>query len=649
MAAGRSRRTLASLSAGLLLAAAPAAALASASTDAAAQRAIHLLDYVAVDYAGAVRDGAIASESEYAEQLEFAGQLRVQLERLGVGADDPLARSLAELDAALHARAPTDQVASRARALGAALRERFQVPSLPPRTPSIERGRALYTETCGACHGAVGRGDGPAAAGLEPPPANLASPARMRGLSPFALYGTISLGVDGTAMAPFAGRFDEAQRWDLAFYVGSLALDPAQVERGRRLALQGETRAALRVPDLETLSHRSLAELEASPDEADLLAWLRSDPAALGRSEVSLAVARSRLAASRDALARGDRAGALDLAVSAYLDGFEPVEPALGAVEPALRSSVEEAFQRYRAALQGSRPLAEVEPLYAILREDLSRVEERHAGGRIGPTAAFVGSLTILSREGLEAVLLVVALVAVVSRSGRREALPWIHAGWLAALAAGAATWWTARRLVAVSGASREVVEGVSALTATAILFYVSYWLVSKVEAARWQAFLDGRMKTALSRGSLGMLALVSFVAVYRECFETVLFYEALAAEAGPGGGRAIAAGVGAGAILLGLLALVVFRFGQRLPMRRFFAASSLFLYALAMVLAGHGVAALQEAGWLPITPLPFVRIEWLGIYPTAESLVLQGVLALAALLALPRLAGGLRQQAAGG
>jgi len=142
---------------------------------------------------------------------------------------------------------------------------------------------------------------------------------------------------------------------------------------------------------------------------------------------------------------------------------------------------------------------------------------------------------------------------------------------------------------------------------------------------------------------------LVSFVAVYRECFETVLFYEALAAEAGPGGGRAIAAGVGAGAILLGLLALVVFRFGQRLPMRRFFAASSLFLYALAMVLAGHGVAALQEAGWLPITPLPFVRIEWLGIYPTAESLVLQGVLALAALLALPRLAGGLRQQAAGG
>ena len=649
MAAGGSRRLLASLCAGLALAGSFAGATAAVVTDDPAQRAIHLLDYLAVDYAGAVRDGAIASQTEYAEQLEFAGQLRLQLERLEVAADDPLARALAELDGALHARAPADEVARRARALGAALRERFHVPSLPPRSPSIERGRAIYTETCGACHGPAGRGDGPAGAGLVPPPADLADPARMRQLSPFALYGTISLGVDGTAMPAFAARLDEAQRWDLAFYVGSLALDAAEVERGRRLAVEAAGRPQLRMPDLEELSHRAAAELEADPDEAALLAWLRSEPSALDRSDLSLALTRRRLAASWAASEGGDRAGAVDLAISAYLDGFEPIEPTLGAVDPALRSSVEAAFLRYRAALKGGRPAGELAPLYAVLNEDLSRVEERLAGGRIGPTAAFLGSLTILSREGLEAVLLVVALATIVSRTGRREGLRWIHAGWLAALAAGAATWWAAGRLIALSGASREVVEGVSALTATAILFYVSYWLVSKVEAARWQSFLDGRMKTALSRGSLGMLALVSFVAVYRECFETVLFYEALAAEAGPGGARAIAAGVGAGAALLGVLALAVFRFGQRLPMRRFFAASSLLLYALAMVLAGHGIAALQEAGWLSITPLPFVRIEWLGIYPTAESLALQGVLALAALLALPRLAGGLRQQAAGG
>jgi high-affinity iron transporter len=650
LAALASRRTLAVL---LLPVALAAGAESPPPAEAVAQRAIHLLDYVAVDYAGAVRDGAVVSETEYAEQLEFASQLRAELEALGIPSaaqpPDPLWADLADLERAMRARAPSDDVARRARQLGSALRERFHVRSLPPRTPSIESGREIYTELCFGCHGAAGRGDGPAAAGLAPRPADLANAARMRGLSPFALYGTISLGIDGTAMAPYAPRLGEAERWDLAFFAGTLALDPGAVERGRELAERAADTPGLRVPDLETLALRSAAEVASDADEAALLAWLRAHPEALDRGDLSLAVARSRLEASWAAYEGGQNARALDLAVSAYLDGFEPTEPALNAVDPALRADVEAGFLRYRAALHGGRPLAEVEPLYARLRGDLTRVEHRLAAGQLGPAAAFVGSLTILAREGLEAVLLVVAIATVVARAGRRDALRWIHAGWVAALGAGAATWWAAGRLVAVSGASRELVEGISALAATAILFYVSYWLVSKVEAARWQAFLDGRMKSALSRGSLGMLAMVSFVAVYRECFETVLFYEALAAQAGPGGARAIAAGIAAGTGLLAVLALAVFRFGQRLPMRRFFAGSSLFLYALAIMLAGQGVAALQEAGWLPVTPLRFARVEWLGVYPTAQGLALQGVLLLAALAALPRIAGGVRQQPAGG
>src|SRR5690606_31622889 len=145
-------------------------------------------------------------------------------------------------------------------------------------------------------------------------------------------------------------------------------------------------------------------------------------------------------------------------------------------------------------------------------------------------------------------------------------------------LVAGAATWWAAGRLVELTGARREVVEGVSALAAAAILFYVSYWLVSKLEAARWQAFVGGRIREAATGGRLLALAAVTFVAVYRECFETVLFYQALAAQAGPGGLRPIAAGIGAGLVLLAVLALAFFRFGARLSLRRFFAASSVLL-----------------------------------------------------------------------
>ena len=117
-----------------------------------------------------------------------------------------------------------------------------------------------------------------------------------------------------------------------------------------------------------------------------------------------------------------------------------------------------------------------------------------------------------------------------------------------------------------------------------------------------------------------------------------------LAAQAGPAGARPIAAGIGAGIVLLAILAALVFRFGRRLPLRAFFAASSGLLYALCIVLAGHGIAALQEAAWLPITIAPGPRIDWLGMHPTLEGLAVQGGLLLAALAAFVKLSGGPRQ-----
>jgi high-affinity iron transporter len=162
----------------------------------------------------------------------------------------------------------------------------------------------------------------------------------------------------------------------------------------------------------------------------------------------------------------------------------------------------------------------------------------------------------------------------------------------------------------------------------------VSFWLVSKIETQRWQSWLDSRFRTALSTGSLLSLSVVSFVAVYRESLETALFYQALWAQASDG--RTVLLGMGAGAVLLAFLAVGIFRFGLRLPMKHFFAASSFLLYALAIVLAGHGVAALQEAGWIPVTWVRGVRIEWLGVHPTAEGLALQGLLLVAALAAIP-------------
>jgi high-affinity iron transporter len=633
---------------GLLRAAAPilyaaAVALAVAAAPAradereeSARRAIHLLEYIAADYPGAVQNGAVVSDLEYREQLDFAQSIREQLERLGVAATDPLGAALTRFDQALRERAPADQIAAEARALATATRDRFAVRAVPDRTPDLVKGEALYAAQCASCHGATGAGDGPAGANLDPAPANFRDPERAQALSPFALWSTISYGIAGTGMLGFAATLDEAARWDLAYYVGALGFVPAQVARGAALV---DAAAAARIPSLAELSHRSAGELAAGDaDAAARVAFLRTNPAALRTGELPLEIAKRRLAESLAAFERGDRAAALDLATAAYLDGFEPVEAALDAVDGALRVGIEEEFVRYRAALRANAPeaAAQAEGLAA----SLARAEAALDGDGLGPTAVFLGALTILAREGLEAVLLVVAILGVLGRAGRSDAARWVHAGWIAALVAGFATWWIATHVVAMSGARREVIEGVSALSAAAILFYVSYWLLSKTEAARWQSFLDERLRAALGRGSLATLALLSFVAVYRECFETVLFLQALAAQADPAGRRALGLGLGAGVVLLAVLSVVVFRFGQRLPLRRFFAASSLLLYALAIVLAGHGVAALQEAGWLPATPVSLFRFEWLGLYPTLEGIALQAAMIVAALFATPLIVG---------
>jgi len=641
------RPVLMSVALGLALLGSPAArAVDPPSSEEQARRATHLLEYLAADYPGTVRDGQVVNELEYAEQIEFAAQIHAQFAALGMAEGDALAVALGSFASAIRDRAPGEAVSKQARELAFTVRERFGVRAIPPRTPDFANGRAQFATTCAPCHGATGLGDGPAGKTLDPPPRNFHERDRLLALSPFALFSTITYGLAGTSMVAYAQQLDEASRWDLAYYVGALGFSDSEIARGKA-RLDGQRDAAIaHVPDLATLTHRSIAELAAGDtDDEALLAYLRAHPEALRTGDLPLDVAKSRLTQSLVAFRAGERERALDLAISSYLDGFEHAEPALNVVDPALRNDVEAEYIRYRAALREGRAPAEVSAIHRSLESGLAQAEQRLAGDGLGSTAVFVGALTILAREGLEAVLLVVAIIGVLARAGRRDALRFVHAGWITALVAGAATWWVASRVVAMSGASREVIEGVSALTATAILFYVSYWLLSKTESARWQSFLDDRLKTALTRGSLGMLSLLTFIAVYRECFETVLFYQALAAQAGPAGSGPLFAGISAGVVLLAVLALTVFRFGQRLPMRRFFAASSLLLYGLSIVLAGHGIAALQEAGWIPATPVSLFRIEWLGIYPTWQGLALQGVLVLAALAALPMVVGGFRAE----
>jgi high-affinity iron transporter len=202
--------------------------------------------------------------------------------------------------------------------------------------------------------------------------------------------------------------------------------------------------------------------------------------------------------------------------------------------------------------------------------------------------------------------------------------MPWIHAGWIGALLLGVATWFVASTLIAISGATRELTEGITALLAAAILIYVGFWLHGKSYAHAWKAFIDQHLGKALEGGTLWALAGVSFLAVYREAFETVLFYQALWQQVGEGAHGSVVIGFLCGVAVLAVLAWAILRYGIRLPIGPFFTACSVLMAGLAVVFTGHGIKALQEAGMIAAVPFGNFNLPALGIYATVESVLAQ-------------------------
>jgi high-affinity iron transporter len=500
----------------------------------------------------------------------------------------------------------------------------YEVRVAPREAPNPSSAAVDFNAQCAICHGAGGRGDGPGAKGLSPPPADLTDAARMGEHSVFGIYNTIALGIKGTAMTGFTS-LGEAQRWALAFYVSGLATPDATRERGATLWKRGVGKSELR--DLRSLVMATPQEVAArsGADAAAVLAFLRSEPGALASGRESPIDFSARLLGeSLDAYRAGDAARAHQLAVTSYLEGFELVEAPLSAVDGGLKTRVEAEMLRYRTLIQSRAPREAVEAQARAIVTLLDSARERLDAARLSPVTTFTSALIILLREGLEAILVLAALVAMLIKSGRREALPYVHAGWIAALALGGLTWVTASYAVTVSGAGREVTEGVTALVAALMLLYVGFWMHRHSHAARWKTFLEDRVQAALSGRTLWTLASISFLAVYREAFETVLFYQALWVEAGPSGHLAVGAGCLAGFVGLILIAWLVLKLGLRLPVGWFFGIGSALMAVLAVVLAGKGIAALQQAGRLPVEPVDLPTIPSLGVYPTWQGLLTQ-------------------------
>lgn len=429
---------------------------------------------------------------------------------------------------------------------------------------------------------------------------------------------------------PAFTTLSDDDRWALAWYVGTMANDDASRQRGAAL-WQSDARAKARMAnlaELTTQTQESLASAMGANDARDLMAYLRSDSAALATANGGIALARAKLQESLAAARAGNTPEATRLGLSAYLDGFEPLEPKLSARNKTLMTQIESGMLAYRGALGNGR-LGEAEAAATRLDGLFSQAEKELEAGASDASTTFVGALTILLREGVEALLIVVGMIAFLRKAGRTDVLPHVHAGWVSALAAGGLTWAVATYVVGISGASREVTEGVSSLFAAVVLLAVGLWMHQKSSAGRWQAYLKEKLSSAMSRRSAWALFGLSFIAVYREVFETVLFFSALAVDGHEG---ALLGGLACGVAALAVIAWLLLRTSARMPIGKFFAISSIAVAVIAVILAGKGMSGLQEAGWVSANPIPWPHVQVLGIYPTAETAIAQVVVLLIAL-----------------
>lgn len=565
----------------LLITACLAQPLAGQATDslALARRVVAAASLAAKEYALGVipAGGQITQPEEVDEAKLFIQQAQFDVPGLPVPARAKSLDALAHIAQLLESLAPPDSVNRATDSLVALITAAAGGPKvvepLPARPPSLERGAIVYRERCAACHGESGRGDGPKAKSLKGPP-----PANLT--------------------------------------------DPAVM--GNKSLLDIFRRIAVGTPGT------------AMPEFAeDLLAadrWaVASYVAAMqyGGSATAATFAAVRHQIDSALARRSDK-----IAVDAYMT-FEQVETAIRAKNPGLASELEGNFAWLRTRVAKADD-AERHTIRERLLAGLERAE-RVVADRPSGMSLFVASFFLLVREGFEAILIVAALMTFLAKAGASERRREVARGAWAAVGASVLTWVLVELLLQVTPGQRELIEGITMLLAAAVLFYVSYWLLSKIESAKWTAFVRGKMQSALSSGSGLALSAVAFLAVYREGFETILFYKALFNSAGAST-VPVVGGIAAGSVGLVAIYLLVNQLGLRVAMKPFFAVTGVMLYYMAFVFAGKGVAELQGAGIIPLTVIEGApRIPVFGVYPTVESLIVQGLLLALAIVAAVR------------
>ena len=334
---------------------------------------------------------------------------------------------------------------------------------------------------------------------------------------------------------------------------------------------------------------------------------------------------------------QGDAKKAMLSVQNTYFDVFENsgMENKIGSRDSNFKAELEGYFTRLVSLMKAGQG-DKLQDQAVGLSQNLAKAVEMLQGGEQSDWSMFLYSLLIILREGLEALLIVAAIVAYMVKNNHHDKLPVIRQSVYVALAASVVTAFIFQLIFENSGQNRELLEGFTMIIAVFMLFSMSYWLLSKVEAQNWKRYLEGKLSTALTAGSLFGLWVTSFLAIYREGAETVLFYYALIGDAKSAVSLAyLLAGFVSGAILLAICYFIMRYSVVKLPLKPFFMFTGSFMYMMAFVFAGKSVLELIEGKLFEPTLVASVpEISWLGVYPYVETLVPQAILILAAIFA---------------
>ena len=580
------------------LATLPSLGLAKATPEVAIEKAkkvVMMLDILTKEYKLAIENGTVVNPAEYEESRIFLEQSFERYQTIigympNLKNSEVLKKKFTALRAAIKNKHDPREITISANTISSQLLKELgiEISKLPTRAINIENGKTVFKANCTICHGLTGDGDGPLSSKIDPAPAVLSDP-KVTGNEHSTAYDNfqvISVGVANTLMMAWSEILPEDDLWDVTYYIRTFS------------------NKNLELPVVTTTIDTNRTSGSTKQAIADVIRVLNLSIKAFKAGEVEKSA---------------------EMAFDAYLS-YETIETGLVTKNKELGLRLESSFGRLRAEIKRGADLDHVKKINQNIQNDLHEAQTI-LEQKVGFTGLFLQSFSIIVREGFEAILIVAALIAFLVKSRNKEKIKVVYRGVTIGIIASFLTAYIIHEVLNISMAKQELLEGCIMLVAVVVLFWVSYWLLTKIETQKWQSYITGKMTQAITTGNVFALGMVAFLAVYREGFETVLFYKALYLYAGEIS-KGIIPGFLVGCVFLAVMFVLINKIGVKVPIKWFFGFTSILLYFMAFTFMGKGIHELQMGEAVSLTAADFApEISWLGMYPTWETFIAQSLL----------------------